>query len=148
MSTKESDRELFYKRLDSLYFIDDEHKKNFVSLTKGKELEWNPEYTAAYYLLTVDREIRAVALKYVGSFIDFKSIREDNGFEFLLNEQKIIIDVANNLYNWNVNPDLLSVVCLYHELYQCAQSAFSLRRGQLPMGFLDTKGFHAGIKDS
>ena len=140
MSTKEFDRELFYKRLDLLYFIDDEHKKAFVSLTQARGLEWDPEYTTAYYLLTVDEEIRNSTHKHIGSFVDFASIRKNKSFDYLTNKQKLILDVANNLYNWHGNPDLLSIVCIHHELYQCVLSAFRLRRGQYSMGFLDTRG--------
>lgn len=153
--SKESDRQLFYERLGSLYFIDDDHKRTFVALAKESKVEWDPEYMATYYLLMANMKVRLLALKYMGSFIDFVGMREDREFNYLTNVHQLIINVANVLYNQDGEADLLQIVCLDEELYQCVLSTFRIRRGRYPMGFLepeftdstDTQEFKTKLKE-
>jgi len=48
----------------------------FVSLAQARGLEWDQEYTTAYYLLTVDEEIRSLTHKHIGSLISHQYVKK------------------------------------------------------------------------
>ena len=109
-----------------MYFLDEEHRKEFHRLFGRLEKAHEKEYLAAFYVLTADEELRKKGAQFVGrNGIDWQSIfcqDWSSGYRLLL-------ELAQSLFQSSGQIDFADGLCTWDDVrLNLAMQAIYVRR--------------------
>jgi hypothetical protein len=117
------------------FFTSPEHQQRLLAIMqqchKIYEGRLDPEYAAAFYLLTADAESWQQARRYVRRYgIDIDALLTEVP---LSSGEEVLIKLAGNLFNNQQHLDPLEFLRLDDWNFQLALTALILRRSRLPL---------------
>lgn len=112
------------------FFLDDEHEEIFYRLVSKKFKENDKEYSAAFYVLTADHELRKKGMFHIKpDGIDWEGIW-DNDWS---SGYRVLLQLAESLFKSSGRVDLVYGLGTWgDELYRVAMQAIEIRRAGIP----------------
>lgn len=109
-----------------MYFKDGQHQEKLFSLLEKYNKADSKEYSAAYYILTSDNELRRKAAAYISSDgIDFMLMLEHEDFS---SGYRNMIDAAMSLFNSGAKVNLPDLCWLDEDNFNVILEAINIRR--------------------
>ncbi|HVJ49225.1 hypothetical protein [Desulfitobacterium sp.] len=112
-----------------MFFIDDEHEETFYLLVSRKFKENDPEYEAAFYVLTADNELRKKGMPFITpDGIDWEGIWNNDWSS----GYRILLKLTESLFKSSGSVELAYGLGVWgEELYRVAMQAIGIRRKAL-----------------